>query len=693
MPGLGLGIGIGKIINRFLEIKTLAYMLSASLKRRADYYENSASTEQTLGEIETIQGNLLRKSSLIFTPTAYNDGEALCVKPSDGSGDFQFSRNSAATRVNAQGLVEDVQILSSNLVQNGDFSNGSTDWAIENTWTIGDGVASGNGANGAGAELKQNSILPIGKKFKVTYEIKNYVSGTVKAANGATNSGNGIYTDIIISARSALAFLGTNFFGDITNISAKEITNDTNIPRLDFQDFTYQDILGSEEITNGDFATDTNWTKGTGTTISGGKLNINANSTDDRTLQNIGMVQNKTYKITFEISNYQGGALSILFGGSSTPTIGILNSDGSYSFIQENFGANSFFYFKGNLFIGSIDNVSVKEYLGQEVVPDSGCGSWLFEPQSTNLVKQSNLLVAIGGGVVTLNAAISPDGTQNASKVFFSTVVNYGAKIDLKGSSASPSTEYTFSFYAKNSSGNGTFNLRVDTDTLTSVGNETFTVTSDWIRYTHTFTTDALASSFSSNSRFRKSSTDNNEVLIWGLQLELGLQATSYIPTSGAIATRLADLVTGAGDSSTFNSTEGVLYAEIAALANDGTSKFISLSDATNDNILRLEYTTTGNQINCQYKKSGINQANLTSNLNALNSNKIAIKYKVNDFALWVNGVEVATDNSGSVNIEGTFTQLNFARVNAFPFYGKTKTIAVFSEALTDEELAQLTTI
>ena len=33
-----------------------------------------------------------------------------------------FSRNSAATRVNAQGLVENVQILSSNLVQNGDFS-------------------------------------------------------------------------------------------------------------------------------------------------------------------------------------------------------------------------------------------------------------------------------------------------------------------------------------------------------------------------------------------------------------------------------------------------------------------------------------------------------------------------------------------------------------------------------------------
>ena len=68
--------------------------------------------------------NLLDRSSLVLTPTAYNNGEALCIKPDDGSGDFDFSRNSAATRVNAQGLVENVQILSSNLVQNGDFSGG-----------------------------------------------------------------------------------------------------------------------------------------------------------------------------------------------------------------------------------------------------------------------------------------------------------------------------------------------------------------------------------------------------------------------------------------------------------------------------------------------------------------------------------------------------------------------------------------
>ena len=42
--------------------------------------------------------NLLDKASVILTPTAYNNGEALCVKPSDGSGDFDFSRATEATR-------------------------------------------------------------------------------------------------------------------------------------------------------------------------------------------------------------------------------------------------------------------------------------------------------------------------------------------------------------------------------------------------------------------------------------------------------------------------------------------------------------------------------------------------------------------------------------------------------------------
>ena len=60
--------------------------------------------------------NLLDKASILLTPTAYNNGSMLSLKPTDGDGDFTFVRGSAATRVNAQGLVENVQIISSELI-------------------------------------------------------------------------------------------------------------------------------------------------------------------------------------------------------------------------------------------------------------------------------------------------------------------------------------------------------------------------------------------------------------------------------------------------------------------------------------------------------------------------------------------------------------------------------------------------
>ena len=102
--------------------------------------------------------NLLDKASIILTPTAYNDGKVLAAKPSEAPyGDFDFTRNSSATRVNSQGLVEDVQILSSNLVQNGDFSQiGSEEVTNGNFSQIGsEEVTNGNfSQEGVGACYK-----------------------------------------------------------------------------------------------------------------------------------------------------------------------------------------------------------------------------------------------------------------------------------------------------------------------------------------------------------------------------------------------------------------------------------------------------------------------------------------------------------------------------------------------------------
>ena len=45
------------------------------------------------------------------------------------------------------------------------------------------------------------------------------------------------------------------------NISVKEITDDTDLPRINYEGFSYQDSLGSEEVVNGDFATNSELVK------------------------------------------------------------------------------------------------------------------------------------------------------------------------------------------------------------------------------------------------------------------------------------------------------------------------------------------------------------------------------------------------------------------------------------------------
>jgi hypothetical protein len=60
---------------------------------------------------------------------------------------------------------------------------------------------------------------------------------------------------------------------------------------------------------------------------------------------------------------------------------------------------------------------------------------------------------------------------------------------------------------------------------------------------------------------------------------------------------------------------------------------------------------------------------------------KVAFKYKLNDFALWIDGVEVDTSSSGGTNTANTFNQLAFENATgSSDFYGKCKAIRVYKE-------------
>ena len=73
-------------------------------------------------------------------PSAVSDSRVHNILPNRIDTDFQFSRASAATRVNHQGLIENVGYFSDELIQNGDFSElGSElivngDFATDSDW-------------------------------------------------------------------------------------------------------------------------------------------------------------------------------------------------------------------------------------------------------------------------------------------------------------------------------------------------------------------------------------------------------------------------------------------------------------------------------------------------------------------------------------------------------------------------------
>ena len=100
-------------------------------------------------------------------------------------------------------------------------------------------------------ELHRAGVTTSGKTYSITYEIKNYVSGFSKIQGDQIVLFSRKWNLYRISLADATALIFTrsqSLYGSITNISVIEITDDTNLPRINYEGFSYQDALGSELV-------------------------------------------------------------------------------------------------------------------------------------------------------------------------------------------------------------------------------------------------------------------------------------------------------------------------------------------------------------------------------------------------------------------------------------------------------------
>ncbi len=608
------------------------------------------------------------------------------VSITDVSSDFDFDRASSATRINSDGLIQDMQsITDPELVTNGDFSQIGSELVANGNFssfdvgggdvTISNGTASfvDGGTNpNTNVNLINSSNITPDKFYKVIFSVTRYVAGGVQVRLGGgdaitvdISAGIGEYTLYVKSGSSSSAQVKRyggipNFDFDLTSISVKEVGID--------------------------------WSFGDGWGMGDGLAECDGTQTSGTQLTQTGLTftNAKIYKVTYTVTVSAGNIDARLQGGGATVTGTSRTSSGTYTDYLVSTGNTSFRIRGNDAFIGTVDNISVKDVTFSDDVDlarinydgNGDNGHILLEPTRTNEETKSNEFSAwtpSSAANVTPNYILSPDGTQNASRVQFT-----GAGFLYNTAQGNNSTLFTISCYAKrNDSGTQSVGFFVNGS---GAIDSAWSLTNNWKRFTYTYTS-------TNTSMIGIAGVSGVDISVFGFQIEkTHAYATSYMPTYGSTVTRAVETLTGSGNTTLINSTEGVLFAEIAALANDGNVRYLALSDGSTNNMVSILYYSGNNNIRMMVKSNGGSIADQNTGVTSvLDFHKIAVKYKENDFALWVDGVERKTVTSGATPL--VLNTLESGIGGNARFYGKIKQTALFNEALEDDELELLTGI
>jgi hypothetical protein len=200
------------------------------------------------------------------------------------------------------------------------------------------------------------------------------------------------------------------------------------------------------------------------------------------------------------------------------------------------------------------------------------------------------------------------------------------------------------------------------------------------------------------NGSLDRSAADT--LLIAGTQFELGAFHTSYIPTSGASATRAADRATIPTSAFGYNSGAGTVVVDFN-MSFDGTNYprvwEIGSTINNNDRIALTGYAPTG-VIGTGLYTAGVGQGGATlstGNTVPTGTLKVAFAWRENDLASVQDGGTVITDTAATITGGNPRTMLALGKsaiASAEFVNGHIKSIQYYPRRLSDTQLQELTT-
>jgi hypothetical protein len=341
----------------------------------------------------------------------------------------------------------------------------------------------------------------------------------------------------------------------------------------------------------------------------------------------------------------------------------------------------------------------------------------LLELQRTNLISYSedfsNAYWEKTTTTVISSNAISPDGALNAAKLIESS--SNGTQRIIRNAPTSVSSDVSMGVFAKanerdwimirESALTGAYAFfNIKEGYIGEIGITAIPKIEDygngWFRCSITKTTTSASLDIRiclSDGVEAYQGDGTSGVYIYGAQLESGSYPTSYIPTQGSAVTRVKDLCDTQNLSHVIGQTEGVIFYD-AILVHKSKDTSEDLFELSIDDGSGLNIFFINNYNNSFVVSMASGGADILRN-NSFNPTegaryKLGFAYKQNDFALYINGNQIATISSGTAPLMNQITfgnyynnQLNLSnsvKVNDFRLY---------NTRLSNAELAILTTI